>query len=141
MRDPLADTQLDHTIIETRTPRITPRLVRASPAPLHAPTLATARSVRPAPAPAALVDDGESPDTVALLCLSAAAGLGFSGVVVASMGLAAFFAWLPAPAAALFGLGGLLLGIAGSACFAALRLRYSTPTRYRSRKTVVARAR
>jgi hypothetical protein len=139
MRDPLADTQLDHTLIETRTPRITPRLVRASPAPLHAPTLATAAC--PLPAALAPANDGEGPDTVAVLCLSAAAGLGFSGVVVASMGLAAFFAWLPAPAAALFGLGGLLLGIAGSACFAALRLRYSTPTRYRSRKTVVARAR
>jgi hypothetical protein len=141
MRDPLADTQLDHTIIETRTPRISARPLCPPAAPALPATLATARSVRPAPAPAALVDDGESADTVALLCLSAAAGLGFSGVVVASMGLAAFFAWLPAPAAALFGLGGLLLGIAGSACFAALRLRYSTPTRYRSRKTVVARAR
>lgn len=141
MRDPLADTQLDHTLIETRTPRITPRLVRGASEPPLPSTLAMARCAHPLPAARAAANDGEGPDTVAVLCLSAAAGLGFSGVVVASMGLAAFFAWLPAPAAALFGLGGLLLGIAGSACFAALRLRYSTPTRYRSRNTVVARAR
>lgn len=142
-RHPVLDTQLDLTLIEVRPPRIQQRLAPAPPPPprLASLTPAIPRAELPAPARAARSAPPEAPDVVAVLCLAGAAGLGFSGVVVASMALAAWHAWIPAPAAALFGLGGLLLGTGASACFATLRLRQSGATRYRSRKTVVARER
>lgn len=143
---PVLDTQLDLTLIEVRPPRIQQRVVAVPPPPPRVASVlpAAPRAELPAvgrrgrePRPAA----AEPPDVVAVLCLAGAAGLGFSGVVVASMALAAWQQWLPAPAAALFGLGGLLLGTGASACFATLRLRQSGATRYRSRNTVVARDR
>lgn len=125
------DTQLDLTLIAPVA------LVRCPSVRIVPPSASRAAAVqRVPPLPAA-----DSDDLLVPLCFAGSAGLAFSGIFVAAMALATWREWLPGPAAALFGLGGLLLALGAAALFAAMATRYSAATRYRSKKSVVARAR